>query len=101
MEITADTLREALNWADIDGSVRSYSGRAMYGRDCAAIVIESPAHLCAFFVGLTTVASEQDLGISDEDVLDLACQTRTDSMGLSVVAYWPSCELIGDEDDDD
>lgn len=70
---------------------RSYSGRGMCGAQC---------------VGVTTKDSLTELTVNliratDSDEFDEVCnlleRTKSDSMGLSCIFYWPSVEL---EDED-
>jgi hypothetical protein len=61
-------------------SVRSYSGRAMYGAECVGVDLESIAQLWAL---------AQAIG-SDEDLRDKVSAPTTDSMGLNIIAYWPN-----------
>lgn len=97
IDVTFEDLTEAIDAACIDGRVRSYSGRGMEGRECAAIVVDGIADLALFFVALP--------GVIDEDpAQNVAKRTRTDAMGHRMVAYWPGVTLGGEpseEDDDD
>jgi hypothetical protein len=75
-----------------DARVRSYSGRQMDGRECAAIVVADTAELALFFVALP--------GVIDEDQAQyLAKRTRTDQMGHETVVYWPGVALDGEPDE--
>lgn len=57
-----------------------YSGRMMYGRRCVAVDLGSSGEL--FKLGY-------DLGVHGADEPG---RPTTDSMGLGIVAYWPSSE---------
>ena len=65
--------------------VRSYSGRGMYGRTCLAFESDTPLQ------DLMKVGYE--LGQYNFEYPDgpvMPQDTRTDSMGLDTVVYWPS-----------
>jgi hypothetical protein len=79
----------------IERAPRSYSGRGMYGKQC---------------IGVTTDTSEFELGVrlmdhisnsSHMDVLDLdlLINVSSDSMGRSVIIYWPGTEWEDSFDD--
>ena len=79
-------------WED-DYSIRvAYSGRGMGGRSCLAVTLPSTGKLTEFMVALAVQLTENDRA---DDALRLARLTRTDSMGLGIVAYWPGVELAG------
>lgn len=59
----------------VDGRLRSYSGRCMYGKECLAISCES-AMDC-----IEEAAAEGFRG------------ARQDSLGLRYIVYWPSLEI--------
>jgi hypothetical protein len=76
-----------------DFTVRSYSGRGMYGKECLAITGD--------LIDLVVLGFIIADGYSDEvDVSDLA-GARKDSMGLGVVVYWPSIPFEGDDEDNE
>jgi hypothetical protein len=75
---TVNDIIQALEAADY--SVRSYSGRGMYGRSCVGVVIPRGESLIR--IGVVLGAALGD------DALDL--EERTDSMGLDTIVYWPS-----------
>jgi hypothetical protein len=93
--ITPDQLDELQNAvADVDGSLCSYSGRAMYGRQCLGIELSSMED--AFRLALS---------IESGDLAYLLSHPRFDSMGLGIICYFPSVEapegIDDDEDEDD
>lgn len=113
MESIQNLIRAAANDTDIE--VRSYSGRAMYGKQCIAIVGEMSQMLCliaSVIQNAHTEAFEAALHADSEDEKDEACELtgnvtdiidsileyRTDSMGLSTVLYWPHIEWVDDEE---
>jgi hypothetical protein len=67
----------------------SYSGRGMHGRHCVSI--KGTSDECEVIADMVAQAV-----ISGADVLDLCDvirSTRTDSLGMGVVMYWPGLKL--------
>ena len=62
---------------------RSYSGRAMYGKQCVAVTLDSDADLWAL---------AWEFGARDIE----PGPPKTDSLGLNVIAYWPHIEWPSD-----
>jgi hypothetical protein len=86
-------------------SVRSYSGRSMYGKECLGVTCDDTHKL---IVDVIEQAIEEDNGENSviEDTLEVMKDSRTDSMGRSSIIYWPSVEFsredaIEFEDDDE
>ena len=83
-----------------DLNVRSYSGRAMYGRQCLAITCDGAGQFIS-----TLLHSAADEGLDTEDLREIAdvCATlREDSMGLDRIIYFPNIEFCdGDDEDSD
>lgn len=85
---------------------RSYSGRAMYGRDCVGVEIprdESAFNLCAKLVrAVFDLHGDDAAGDFADDLTELrACE---DAMGLDTIVYWPRLawpEDASDDEDDD
>lgn len=102
MEITASefsTIEDAV-W-DATGEpaemTATYSGRGMYGTKCVGIVVDGEGSMFGIGARLSQL---------DEDLAARLTETslRSDSMGLSVIYYWPqvSCpERAETEFDDD
>lgn len=87
IKISRQTLEDAAYAADLDPEAaiyEDYSGRAMYGEKCIGIV-GSPSECAAFLVEIT--AEDPDLG------REMARKERTDSMGRSMIAYYPGIQL--------
>lgn len=83
------TAAENIDLYEEDYSIReSYPGR--YGVAGAGIVLPDTCKVTEFMVSLALVLAEDGRG---EDALDLAGLTRTDSMGLSTIAYWSGVEI--------
>lgn len=80
---------------DPDNLRYDYSGRAMYGRTCLAIVGEF-RDLGAFMATVITqlYKDHEDLEIPTRAWGDL----RQDSMGLQSVFYWPQINVIKTDD---
>ena len=100
---------------DAGYGVRSYSGRCMYGENCVGVTTKDPYGLVAGvmrsagMIGIDdtvdTVASiEQMIENKDDELQDLEhlfSRTKTDSMGLSTIVYWPSLTWPEGEEDDE
>lgn len=80
-----DLLEDVNNHHGIFTSVRSYSGRGMYGRQCVAI---SGEYINPFVVALLLAERAPLHGI---DVIDIPVPD-TDSLGRGIVVYWPQVE---------
>lgn len=93
-------LREVYEDGNIEMEVRSYSGRAMYGDRCVAVVLGG--HTSAWTLALALA----DRNGGNMDLFDLDAP-REDSMGLGRVYYWPHIKWpegvkgFGSEDGDE
>jgi hypothetical protein len=110
MKLTAALIREAVDVLDDAIPFRAYSGRGMYGKDCAAIEIDDPASLMHVGMALALlVAREVEAkNISEDDPSDVIDDAiadfrapRLDSLGHGYVAYWPgipfeAAEVVGE-----
>ena len=91
-------LLKKLQVCGMDFTIRSYSGRGMYGKSCVAIV-DTDASLWDIALALSE--------INDENLdLNRVGSPMQDSMGLGQVYYWPSMEMdrsmeIYDEDEEE
>lgn len=81
-------LREVYDQGDIEFTVRSYSGRGMYGTSCIGIVTDD-----MFMLGCA-------IGDINQGNIDLYGMPgmRQDSMGRSTIYYWPG--LVWPEGED-
>lgn len=112
MESLQHLITEAADGTDIE--VRSYSGRAMYGRECVAIVgdiSELHALIANVLKEAHTTVYEAAIDANDDDekdqadkesdamfeLIDQIMDYRTDSMGLSTVLYWPRLAWVEPE----
>lgn len=91
-----EILREACDDLDSGARVRRYSGRAMYGKQCVGVDTNTSGH---DIVAAAMLVAETDA--EREDLADLFRDTKTDSMGLGVIVYWPKAEWPADLDDED
>jgi hypothetical protein len=85
-------LIEAIEWAGHEA--RSYSGRGMYGRECVGVTVNDPFEFFAELLGSAYDSCKDDderEGVIN-GITDLLRDTRTDSMGRSMIVYWPSIE---------
>lgn len=81
---TAEAIYNAGQQADIEVEIRhDYSGRGMYGKQTAAVVLDNTADLYVLVAHATKVAIE-NAGF-DDFVEDL--NWRMDSMGKGIVVY--------------
>lgn len=93
-------LERVIEDAGWDAQVRSYSGRAMYGKRCTAVVSDERDIEWKLGVGvgrlLESLEREREDGDEESRVADsvyrLENSPRSDSMGLGVVVYWPRIE---------
>lgn len=77
-------------------SIRTaYSGRAMYGRACFALVLDNVAQLVSF-----TKTVGYEVSTDDEHPLhtfySIMHHVCVDNMGLSMIYYWPGVQIESD-----
>ena len=98
MEIRRSVLEDAIYAAgyepdgDRDSGLRvgireAYSGRAMYGDTCLGLVTDGAGVVTEIVLALARAGE-------DEAADALARAPRTDSMGFSMITYWPGVELV-------
>lgn len=77
---------------DIDSAIRTdYEGRGMYGRGgCLGLVWDRQSELIDFVIFMA------EKGWGDA----MRSGSAQDSMGLSVITYWPDVEVIEQSEDD-
>lgn len=100
MNISFDLLEDLANevGGDIDAT---YSGRAMYGKSCVGISLDSETDLLALGAAIASIVEAEDsaLGVA------MMNGARLDSMGRGIIVYWPSISCgdapAEDEDDED
>ena len=100
-DMSKHTLQLLLESTDHADNIRSYSGRAMYGKPCLGVTTSSLGDLIA---DVMWAAAEwtQDEPDFDRDVAEAAeafRSMRTDSMGHDTIVYFPSVPFL-DEDAD-
>lgn len=91
-------LQSLLDNADV--ATRSYSGRAMYGRNCLGVVTDD---LGAFMESLGEALLEQGDDLNRDERFEITQglkSARWDNMGTDIIVYFPGVKYT-DEDDDD
>jgi hypothetical protein len=86
--------------SDAGYELESYSGRGMYGAQCASIrmnVDEAPYQIMARITEAVLDHRHEEIDI-ERDWLKLMAQTRTDSLGLGIVLYWTNMAWDHSED---
>ena len=77
-----DLLRTVWDAGDIEMSVRPYSGRGMYGKECVGVEVDDI---------FTLALALGDANNGNIDLFQLGTP-RSDSMGLGTIYYWPRLE---------
>ena len=115
MSKTKHVLQELCEDSDI--LVRSYSGRGMFGKSCLAVVPEQNS-AGPFFASVLRALVDRGIGTQDElaseddevdtegaDTLEELAQAfddmHQDSMGMSIVLYFPRIEFVDEEDEEE
>jgi hypothetical protein len=88
---------------------RSYSGRAMYGKECLGVTIERGQDVGMLFANIVDglyelVAHDHEEDHHEQaflDVADAMRAMRTDNMGLGTIVYFPGVEFVGDGDEEE
>jgi hypothetical protein len=75
--------------------IRNYTGRGTYGRKCLSIAMDHHS-VHSFELAFHLGRAAQDSG-RFQDVEDMICETREDSMGFCSVIYWPHVEYVAPE----
>ncbi len=87
-------LQKVLEHAGVEG-IRSYSGRAMYGRICLGVDTDDVGEVFAAI--LESVEGEEDT----RDIQEAFRNMRTDSMGRGTIVYFPQVPFVDDEEDEE
>lgn len=95
-------------------STRSYSGRAMYGKDCLGVVIpqdglgELVANIVDHVINLASEARDANDDEADDEFLDCVSalpdalrKLRTDNMGYDTIVYFPGVPFSDDDTDEE
>jgi hypothetical protein len=90
-QVDREAVEEAC--ATMGAAITEYSGRAMYGRECLAFVIDGIEELVQVFVFL---ADRNHFAARK-----LADALSTDDMGRRIVAYFPPISFAGFTESDD
>lgn len=97
--MTDERIRELFDDAQYD--IRAYSGRCMYGEHCLAVTTDSASEAATVVLDVVQACAENGTA---EDVLELVSRlrgSRTDSMGRSVVVYWPDIKMADAEPEEE
>lgn len=96
MKLTEEQMGTIQDALDGIGEARPYSGRVMYGESCLGIVTDNPTR------AILTLATNL-VDMEERELLALLrdATAREDSMGRSVVIYFPSLTVDDDEEDED
>lgn len=84
--------------------LQSYSGRAMFGRDCLGVVVQSDdlGALWATIMQQAVAASqEDDFGDQEYQLIRAVRGHRQDNMGYDMIVYFPSVEYVEEYDDEE
>ena len=85
-------------------TLRSYSGRSMYGKECVAISGDHEELMDQIATAITVLCDYVEWGDIDSsqryDLIHKLLQFKQDSMGLGVVYYWP-CEEWNEEEEEE
>lgn len=76
-------------------SVRSYSGRGMYGKNCLGFNIsrgQSPIQATAEIIGNLADVCQYDDDLELSDFIEFFGDVKEDSMGLGMIVYFPDIE---------
>lgn len=83
-ELIADAVGE-----DLENVLRTdYSGRGMYGRECIGFIAEP-----AMVIAAIAESDPYKSGELGADLLELASEVRTDSMGFNTITYLPGWSI--------
>lgn len=78
-------------YGEFDYSIRSYSGRGMYGKSCLAIVGN---RINLLELGFLIRDNDYDENIDTGEL----SKYQTDDMGLGTVYYWPKIPFVGEDE---
>lgn len=88
-EFPLDVIEDAADGMAEDIRANGYSGRGMFGQTCASITFETLAEAFGFFARLAEAAVEGGDVDTVGNVHKLVAAAATDSMGRSIVVYFP------------
>lgn len=105
-------IEDGINRGDIhDCKVRSYSGRAMYGKECLGVDIDCGG-LGSLMSGIVESIAQLVNEHADDDNVDAVMDEiseiargmkslRSDQMGLGTIFYFTDVPFVDDEDEED
>lgn len=80
---------------------RSYSGRAMYGKECLGVDTErSLGTLIADVMEAMVSTVDMEDGHTVSACADAFRQMKTDSMGLGTIVYFPGVPFVADDEEE-
>ena len=104
MIITSEEANEISNIAnsfELNFKIQSYSGRAMYGKYCFAVVTDKPNIVSAILFMALTSQFDRDVGFQEKsDIMYALLDSRQDSMGFEYVVYFPNIYLEETDEDE-
>lgn len=94
---------EQVDGASLYQPERGYSGRGMDGERCLGVILESMASLGELAAELTATyldAQQVNCGVVEpyedsEEIRRMIRRARTDSLGRSIIVYFPGWQLAG------
>lgn len=90
-------LLETMSDHDEDYSVRSYSGRGMYGQECLSVTFSG--NVGKFFADVLVRCGVD--GEIDDTIPEAFEKMAQDSMGKEKVVYFPNVEYVSADTDED
>ena len=84
LQIALETISETENF-----TVKSYSGRNMYGKECLAI--------SGHDINLMALGAELGKELSDNLIQNILLGVHSDQLGLGIVYYWPKIPYFENE----
>ena len=102
LTVTQEILNTLAEYHDEEDIRADYSGRSMYGRTCLGYTGESVAlftfHLALSIMRADRAENEDDPDLFEmEEMMILLGDPRSDSMGRSVIHYWPNVQVTSAE----
>ena len=102
MKIDTQTIEYFKEILDNVNETYSYSGRAMYGDKCLAVSISRDASIAGFVADvMLTFVNEYGDSREGETLVSIFERSKTDSMGLDTVLYFPTVKWNSEWDNED
>lgn len=87
-----EALEHIKDIGEIEFTIRSYSGRGMYGKQCLGITIDLE-NIASLFFDLGQIYSKSDFYSETQSI-------TFDNMGLSMIVYFPYVEYVDDKNEE-